>query len=357
MSSILPLIRPDLQNFTPYRSARDEKNNGKIFLNANESPWQATPFLENVVLNRYPKKQPEELLPQLASLYQVTPEQLVMLRGSDEPIDLLTRLFCTAGQDAIMIATPTFGMYGICAKLQGVDIVEVPLLKANNYELDFDLLLSFWTPKVKIIFLCSPNNPTGNLLAPEKINQLCEQLSGKCVVVVDEAYIEFAPQQSMTNSIEQYANLAILRTFSKAFGLAGVRCGFLLAQAEMIDWIKRIAAPYPLSALTGAIISEALETERLQQVKLSTICLMAERERLLLALQAIPTIKKIWPSAGNFLLIEVEDADNYMRYCDEQGFVLRHMHHKPQLENCIRITVGSPEENTLLIKVLEEYQK
>ncbi|MFI4954494.1 MAG: histidinol-phosphate transaminase [Gammaproteobacteria bacterium] len=352
--SIHNLIRDDLKNFKPYSSARDEsKENDMIFLNANESPWEYTQTLDNIVLNRYPSKQPKELLPQLAELYQVLEEQLMMLRGSDEAIDLLIRLFCSAREDAIMICPPTFGMYAVGAALQGVEVIEVPLYKAQDYQLNYSDLLLKWTPKVKIVFLCSPNNPTGNLLNPREIINLCNTLSGKSIVVVDEAYIEFSDQESMTSYLDQCENLVVLRTFSKAFGLAGARCGFLLAQKEIVDWIRYIVAPYPLSSMVIEVVAQALSSARLQEVQDHILTIQAERGYLFKELKNISWIKKVWVSAANYILIEVEDAAKTMQFCNEKGFVLRDMSSKPQLENCIRISIGKPEENKLLLQAMQ----
>jgi histidinol-phosphate aminotransferase len=354
--TIKNLIRSDLQNFKAYSSARDESDaHAKIFLNANESPWEYSQTLENIALNRYPEKQPKDLLPQLAQLYQVQAEQLMMLRGSDEAIDLLIRLFCTAREDAIMICPPTFGMYAVGAALQDIEVVEVPQYKAQDYQINYEDLLSKWTPKVKMIFLCCPNNPTGNLLNPSDIIKLCKELSGKSIVVVDEAYIEFSDQESMATYINECENLVVLRTFSKAYGLAGARCGFLIAQAEIISWIKRIVTPYPLSSMVIEVVAQALAAERLQQVKSYILTIQAERSSLVEALRKVSCIKKVWVSAANYILIEVADANDLVRYCDLKGFILRNMHNKPELDNCVRITVGRPEDNRLLLTVLQEY--
>ena len=354
--SIQDLIRDDLKNFKHYVCARDEDGGQeKVLLNANESPWEYSQNLE-VVLNRYPQKQPTQLIPKLAELFQVQADQLMMLRGSDEGIDLLLRLFCTAREDAIMLCPPTFGMYAVGAALQGAEVIEVPITKAGNYQINFDELLLKWTPKVKMIFLCSPNNPTGNLLNPPDILKLCKELAGKSIVVVDEAYIEFCDQESMASYINQYDNLVVLRTFSKVYGMAGARCGFLIAANEIIDWVKKIVTPYPLSTMVIEVVHQALAPERLQQVHTNTLILQAEREKLYTELPKLSFVKKVWPSAANYILLEVTDANGLCQYCDEQGFVIRNMHNKPELENCVRITVGKPEQNQMLLSTLNTYK-
>ena len=352
--SIQHLVRKDLKNFIPYSSARDESlEKDKIFLNANESPWEYTLSLEHMALNRYPDKQPRHLLPQLAAFYQVQEDQLLMLRGSDEAIDILIRLFCSAREDAILITPPTFGMYAVAAALQGIEVIEVPLYQAQDYQLNYADLLSNWAPQVKIVFLCSPNNPIGNLLNPADVVQLCHSLADKSIVVIDEAYIEFSAQESMTRYFEQCENLVVLRTFSKAMGLAGARCGFLLAAAEIIDWVKRIVPPYPLPKMSIEVVSQALLPARLQEVQSHITTIQTERARMQQMLMNIPCVKEVWPSAANYLLIEVMDADYVMQYCTDKGLVLRNFSHKPELKNCIRITIGKPDENVLLLKVLQ----
>lgn len=353
--TIQHLIRSDLQNFKPYSSARDENaERDKIFLNANESPWEYLLTFDNIILNRYPDKQPRELLSRLADLYQVQDNELVMLRGSDEAIDLLIRLFCSAREDAIMICPPTFGMYAVSAAIQGVEVIEVPVHKAEDFQVNYTELLLKWSPKVKLIFLCSPNNPTGNLLDPQEIIELCRNLEGKSIVVVDEAYIEFSEQGSMANYLNTCTNLVVLRTFSKAYGLAGARCGFLLAQQEIVEWIKYIAAPYPLSCMVIAVMTQALTTARLAEVQQQISLVRTERNHMFKALTQIACVQKVWPSVANYLLIEVENSQTVMHYCAEQGFILRDMSSKPGLENCIRVSIGKPEENLKFLQTLQK---
>jgi histidinol-phosphate aminotransferase len=327
-SEITHLIREDLQHFNAYSSARDEAQGGKIWLNANELPWSLEQS-EHAEINRYPEKQPTQLIKKLASIYTVDAEQIALLRGSGEAIDLLTRLFCRAGKDAVMICPPTFGLYAVCAQIQGASVVEIPLQENNNYQLDVPLILNRWTPAVKIIFLCTPNNPTGGSLNPTDILQLCTQLAGKTIIVV------------------------ILRTFSKAYGLAGARLGALLADKALIHWLAAIMAPYPLPTATIKTALQAVSTHQLKKVAQNIACITAERDKLLQALPKLPFIKKIWPSDANYILIKATDAPKLMHECMTSGIVLRSMHNRPGLENCIRISVGSPEENAALMETLK----
>jgi histidinol-phosphate aminotransferase len=245
-------------------------------------------------------------------------------------------------------------MYAVGAAIQGIEVIEVPICKAQDFQINYADLLLQWTPKVKLVFLCSPNNPTGNLLNPREIGNLCHSLAGKSIVVVDEAYIEFSDQESMTTYLEQYDNLVILRTFSKALGLAGARCGFLLANAEIIDWVKRIAPPYPLSTMVIAAVAQAISPARLQEVQQHILTIQKERALMFKALSDISYVKKVWASAANYLLIEVENAKEVMQSCTQSGFILRDMSTKPGLENCIRITIGKAEENKLLLASMQK---
>jgi histidinol-phosphate aminotransferase len=347
--SILPLIRPDLHTFSPYRSARDEAKQGKIWLNANESPWDYS----GAGWNRYPEKQPAFLIEKIAAIYGVQLDQLVLLRGSDEGIDLLTRLFCRAGQDAVMICPPTFGMYAVCAQLQGVQLIEVPLRKENNFSLDIEAIYKAWTPAVKLIHLCSPNNPTANTIPEADILQLCVDFAGKSMIVVDEAYVEFASQGSMAVHIHAHPHLAILRTFSKAYGLAGVRLGAVLGSAELIHWIQAILPPYPLASPTIAALKEICTDAYVEEVQRNVAQIQAQRSFLIHALQASPLVQTVWPSEANFILIAVKEPTTLMQRYRDQGIVLRDMHGKLHLENCIRISVGTAEENAALVEVLE----
>jgi histidinol dehydrogenase len=350
--NLTSLIRPDLLHFSAYSSARDEAKEGKIFLNANESPWNHQP-IEDIALNRYPEKQPMAVLQQLAELYKLSASQIALFRGSDEAIDLLTRLFCQAGQDAIMICPPTFGMYAICAQLQNAQIVEVPLLKEKGFQLDLSTMLQRWNPAIKLIYICSPNNPTGNVINTADILQLCQEVSGKCMIVVDEAYVDYARTETLQQHLANCDNLAILRTFSKAYGLAGARCGVLLGSSDLIQWMEKIMSPYPLSALTIQAVAQTLSDSSIKKIQQQIAWVKQERDQLYQRLLDFPWIKKVYPSEANYLFVEVKDAPKIMQACMHYGIVLRSFHAKVGLQNCIRITVGLTEENQKLIQVLQ----
>src|SRR3990167_865954 len=353
MNNLMSLIRPDLREFSPYSSARDEAIEGSIWLNANESPFDFE-LHEGVTLNRYPEKQPIKLIQRLASIFNVENDQIAVSRGSDEMIDLLIRLFCSAGKDAILTCSPTYGMYSVYARLQGTQIVNIPLLKGNNFQIDLSSILYNKNNNIKIIFICSPNNPTGNLLKKEDILRLCKEVANKSIVVIDEAYIDYADATSLANHINEYDNLVILRTLSKAYGLAAARFGVLLANKNIIQWILKIIAPYPLPSLITKLVFDALSPQLLLQVQQEIICIKSERTRLFNALKDIPFIKKVWPSEANFFLIETDCSQKVMDACAKQGIILRSQFDKIDLNNAIRITVGLPEENNQLIQVLQQ---
>src|SRR3990167_3979774 len=301
MNNLMSLIRPDLREFSPYSSARDEAIEGSIWLNANESPFDFE-LHEGVTLNRYPEKQPIKLIQRLASIFNVENDQIAVSRGSDEMIDLLIRLFCSAGKDAILTCSPTYGMYSVYARLQGAQIVNIPLLKGNNFQIDLSSILYNKNNNIKIIFICSPNNPTGNLLKKEDILRLCKEVANK----------------------------------------------------NIIQWILKIIAPYPLPSLITKLVFDALSPQLLLQVQQEIICIKSERTRLFNALKDIPFIKKVWPSEANFFLIETDCSQKVMDACAKQGIILRSQFDKIDLNNAIRITVGLPEENNQLIQVLQQ---
>jgi histidinol-phosphate aminotransferase len=279
----------------------------------------------------------------------VKTDQVILTRGSDEGIDLLVRLFCRADQDQIMICPPTYGMYRVAATIQNAGIVEVPLLKDQDFSLDLVTILQTWQPRIKLIFLCSPNNPTGNLLTVSDILSLCNRFYGKSIIVVDEAYIEFSTSDGMVKYLENCPNLVILRTLSKAHGLAGIRCGTTIANENIIKILKKIIAPYPIPEPIVTIASQQLKDNALSmQIKI----IQKEREKLFDFLSNVAFVKKIWKSEANFILFEVIDAKVILAICRKNGIVLRDRSREYNLANCIRITVGDTNENKFFIEVM-----
>ncbi|MBA3660919.1 MAG: histidinol-phosphate transaminase [Gammaproteobacteria bacterium] len=347
-NNITDLARKEIVSMKAYRSARSEGLKGSVFLDANENAYSDTRY------NRYPESQPDKLADLLTNVYGVDRQQIIVTRGSDEGIDLLIRLFCREGLDKIMVCPPTYGMYKVAATIQGAEIIEVPLIKDREFSLDVDALLCAWEPAIKIIFLCSPNNPTGNVLSKSDILSLCQSLSDKSVIVVDEAYIEFANEESVANCINDYPNLVILRTLSKAYGLAGIRCGVTIANSEIIKLLLKIIAPYPIPSPISDIVCQQVNSNITQNI-ISTI--QKEKELMKEFLTKIPSVKKVWESQANYLLIQTVDANKMMNACLKYGIVIRNRSSDYGLNNCVRITIGSPNENALLREAISNVKK
>jgi len=356
MKSISDLIRDDLQGFAEYSSARTEADtaSGRIWLNANELPWSVLESVpENVHLNRYPEQQPKELLELVAKNYKVSPEHLLLSRGSDDAIDLLVRLFCNPKVDSVMVCPPTFGMYEVAVKIQGANLFEIPLIKAQDFQLDLTKILEKWRSHIKIIFINSPNNPTGNVIAADDICTLCETLSGKTIVVVDEAYIEFAEMESAIKYLDKYENLVVLRTMSKAYGLAGARCGITFASEELVQWLRKVMPPYPLASLTIDAVTKTFEPDHLKRIREYITTVETERDRLTQEFNEIEVIKHVWPSRANFLLVETYNVQQFIDNCVKKGVIVRNVSHHPLLVNCVRISIGTPSQNAQLLEILK----
>ena len=347
----LALLRPDLHALKGYSSARMEAKASsapQVMLNANEAP-DIGPMGDAPGINRYPDPQPDALKRALAAHYRVEPEQLLIGRGSDEAIDLLTRGFCRAEHDAVVIMPPTFGMYRVCADVQGARVYELPLLRSNSSSEDFqpDFVglhaLLAKEASIQLVYLCTPNNPTGTEIARADLRALLEATRGRCVVVIDEAYQEYAELASVSSWLPEFAHLAILRTLSKAHALAGARVGCLLAHAQIISTLRKLMAPYPIPADAAAAALQAIAIPALLNRRVAIA--KAERKRLFDALSSLPGIIKLWPSSGNFLCFQVADAHICYQRLLAQNIVVRSVSHYPGLENCLRVSVGSVHEN------------
>ncbi|MEZ5461981.1 histidinol-phosphate transaminase [Dokdonella sp.] len=351
--SILDLARPEIRGLQAYSSARTEAAMAEVMLNANESAWPpaGVPMpLHGRSLNRYPDPQPRDLLARLAELYSVDESRILMGRGSDEAIDLLIRAFRRPGMDAIAIAPPTFGMYSVCAAIQGAKCIQVPL--DRRFELDVDVLLEKLPASLKVVFLCSPNNPTGGLISHASIGRIATALHERALVIVDEAYIEFANAPSATVLLGRHENLGILRTLSKAWGLAGARVGCLLADSEVISLLRRIMPPYPLPTPSIVAALAALNAEGLELTRQRIGLVVSERERLAAALVRLPSVVEVLPSQANFLCVRFDDAARVQRSLQRDGVIVRDVGRHPRLEGYLRITVGSREENSRLLEAL-----
>ena len=349
---VLSLIRPEILALTPYSSARKESSGGRVWLDANENPQ--TPSAGRPLLNRYPDPQPPDLIAQLASYYAVGAVNVLVTRGSDEGIDLLLRAFCRAGQDSILITPPTYGMYAVSAAIQHAPVVTVPLLAEKSFALNAPAVLAAVTPATKLVFLCSPNNPTGALLDRAEVLGLAQSLLGRAVVVVDEAYLEFAGTRSLTEELAANPNLVVLRTLSKAFGLAGVRCGVTLASPALIGVLQKIIAPYPVPTPVLQAALAALSPEGLAAARASVQGLVSERKRLAAALAGLPVVRRVWPSDSNFLLFETTGSTRVMAAARAAGVVLRDRSRDHGLANCVRMTMGTPGENNAALAVLTQ---
>jgi histidinol-phosphate aminotransferase len=347
--SIVAIARPEIRALKPYSSARMEASGGAVLLNANESPWQATSLYAQG-MNRYPEPQPPELVARLAVLYGVDAAHVLVGRGSDEAIDLLVRAFCRAGRDVIAFCPPTFGMYAVCARIQDAGIIEVPL--TPNFAVDCDALLAAITPQTRLVFLCSPNNPTGDVVSLAAITRLASALADRALIVVDEAYAEFARTPSAISLLPQFANIAVLRTLSKAYALAGARVGTLIASADVIALLRRIQAPYPLPTPSIVAALEALSPAAQREVAARVATVVRERERLAPLLAALPNVRAVLRSFANFLCVQFVNAEAVYRRLLQSGIVVRDVSGYLGLTNCLRITVGTPEENMLLLDVL-----
>lgn len=349
--NVLDLARADIRALTPYSSARMEASGGRVLLNANESPWSPAADAGDG-LHRYPDPQPAALLQRFADLYGVAPDQVLVGRGSDEAIDLLVRAFCRAGDDAILISPPTFGMYAVAAAIQGAAVVQAPL--ADDFTLDADALLAALTTAVKLVFVCTPNNPSGALVPIATLERLAVALRGRALLVVDEAYLEFAGADSASRLIAHHEHVAVLRTLSKAYALAGARVGVLLAAAPVVGLLRRIIAPYPLPAASVAAALAATSAVGAAEARRRIAVLREQREGLRERLTLCPDVLEILPSAANFLCVRWRDAATIHADLLRAGVIVRDVSRYRGLAGCLRITVGTPDENRLLLDVLAQ---
>lgn len=351
MSWITDIARPDIRALKAYEHASWEP--GLVRLHANELPWRSPSDGTVAGLNRYPEPHPHELTALLARFYGVDPAQLLASRGSDEAIDLLIRSYCRAGTDAVVVCPPTFGMYAVAARVQGASVVEVPLLREHGFGCDFTALRAHCDQRVKLVFLCSPNNPTGNRLDSAGILELVHELQGRALLVVDEAYVEFASRPSLLGSLAQHPGLVVLRTLSKAHALAGARCGALIAHAEVVALLRKVIQPYAVTQLTIEAVFRALEPAALEQYRDRHGTILAERARLAQALAGSRGVRRIWPSEANFLLTEFDDARAAAMRAHAAGLLLRELPAAPQLQQAVRISIGSPDQNDRLLASLQ----
>lgn len=347
MLQLQNIIRRNILALKPYSSARSEfKGVATTFLDANENSLASG----EGAYNRYPDPLQSQLKEKVAQLKSVTPSQIFIGNGSDEAIDLLIRATCNPGTDNIIMNSPGYGMYEVSAAINDVTVRKV--LLTDTFQPDVPAILDQADHNTRLIFICSPNNPTGNLAAPDTILQLLQSFKG--LVVVDEAYIDFTPASSWITRLADFPNLVILQTFSKAWGMAGMRLGMAFADESLINVLNKIKPPYNISQ---PVLDKALRLmEQEQQVAAWISAINSERERLAIALRKIPFIKTVFPSDANFLLVRVDDAEKIYSYLLQQSIVVRNRHGQPLCDHCLRITIGTPEENNLLLQALQQYQ-
>ncbi|AXF76350.1 histidinol-phosphate transaminase [Erwinia tracheiphila] len=335
------LARANVRALIPYQSARRLGGNGDVWLNANEYPL-AVPFnLSQQTLNRYPECQPKLVIERYAAYAGVTRDQLLVSRGADEGIELLIRAFCEPGKDAVLFCPPTYGMYSVSAETFGVEYRTVEA--QNSWQLNLPAI-SQKLDGVKLVYVCSPNNPTGNLINPEDIRQLLEMTRGKALVVADEAYIEFCPQATLSGWLKAYPHLVILRTLSKAFALAGLRCGFTLANADVIALLMKVIAPYPLATPVADIAALALSDDGLDLMREHVSTLITNREKLIADLRNCPCVEHVWNSDTNYVLARFSASGMVFKTLWDQGIILRDQNKQSGLSGCLRISVGTREE-------------
>ena len=347
MSRISELARPEIVTLKPYSHAAWLP--ALTRLHANEAPWRPPGDTTMAGLNRYPEPQPRALIARFADLYGVSRDNVLATRGSDEAIDLLSRIFLRAGADAILQCAPTFGMYQVAARIQGGEVIEVPLDRERGWALDAERLMAAWRPNMKLVYLCSPNNPTANQLDAAALEHVCRTLDGKAIVVLDEAYIEWSGISSLAPWLRRFETLAILRTLSKAHALAGARLGALLASSELIELAARVIPPYSLAQSTIETALEALAPAQVEASRERMRALLGERDYLARGLAASPLVEKVWPSHTNFLLIDCHDADRFMHNSTAGGLIVRDLRSNPLLPHSLRVSAGTRAQNDALL--------
>ncbi|MFM8981160.1 MAG: histidinol-phosphate transaminase [Planctomycetia bacterium] len=350
MNDPLALARPEIRALRAYDP---EAGAGALErLHANELPWPPWAGDEASGLHRYPEPQPRELLALVAGLHGVEPGQALLCRGSDEAIDLVVRGFCAAGRDTVVTCPPTFGMYALAARIQGAAVHEVPLRRAQGFALDLEATCAAARGGAKVVFLCTPNNPTGNAHPDADLAAVLEAAAGRAMVVVDEAYMEFTGRTGCAGWIGQHPHLLVLRTLSKAYGLAGARIGALLGARPVVDLLRKVIPPYALARPAVEAAVRALQPAGLATVRERVQRLAAERERLAAALGALPCVRHVWPGCANFLLVEVRDADAAVQALARAGLRVRAFRDDPWLGHALRITVGTPGQGDRVLEAL-----
>jgi histidinol-phosphate aminotransferase len=340
------LVRPNIRNLKPYRSARDDFDKG-LLLDANENSL-GSPVRNDLELHRYPTPTQDALRKKIAEWRQVDFENIFLGVGSDEAIDLIMRIFCEPGQDSIITTPPTYGMYKVSANINNLDVKEV--LLTESFQLQPEKILDAADEQTKVLFLCSPNNPTANSMKQTDLLKLVSQFPG--IVVVDEAYIDFSSQESMAGLVQQYPNLVVLQTFSKSYGLAGIRLGIAISNPQIISYMMKVKAPYNINKLTAKTALDAFDNMEL--VKFNIQKIIEEKEYVAEQLEHAEEVEKVYPSDANFLLFKIKNAKEVYQKLAERGVIVRYRGNEPHCENCLRVTIGMPDENIRFLKALKE---
>jgi len=348
MMNIKEFLRPNIRNFKPYSSARDEySGRDGIFLDANENSFGSAADEE---FNRYPDPYQNQLKQKIADIHSVSKEQIFLGNGSDEAIDLLIRAFCVPQQDKIMLLPPTYGMYGVCTDLNDVETIDVPL--TPEFEIDLPAVIDCLNNSVKLLFICSPNNPSGNTFQIKAVETILEKFDG--VVIIDEAYQDFSDGPGWLDRLADYDNLAVLSTFSKAWGMAGIRLGMAFASAEIIRVLNSIKYPYNINEITSRIALDALKNKEYKEQLVRKI--LAQRELLIKELNRLDIIEKVFPSQANFLLVRFKNSKEVFEYLMQNFVIVRDRSTQMHCENCLRITVGTDQENKQLLTLLRNFK-
>lgn len=341
------LVRENIKKMTPYSSARHEyAGEAAIFLDANENSF-GSPLQQNY--NRYPDPLQQKLKEKISNIKGVPIQNIFLGNGSDEAIDLLFRIFCEPGKDNVIILPPTYGMYEVCAELNDVQVKKVPLLP--NFQLNLEAIEQSIDSNTKIIFVCSPNNPTGNSINRNYIEILLNNYNG--LVIIDEAYINYARQKTFIPELTEYPNLVILQTLSKAWGLAGLRLGMAFAGQRVIDYLNKVKYPYNINTATQQLAIEALNN--ISSVNNWTRTTVEQREWLISQLSNLGFVNKIYPSDANFILVKMQNAKSFYDYLTGKGIIVRDRSKVILCDECLRITIGTPDENKQLIDALKTY--
>ncbi len=340
MFSLEKIVRPNIQKLEAYSSARDEfKGTAEVYLDANENPYGT--------LNRYPDPQQLKIKNKLSEIKKVAVNQIFIGNGSDEVIDLAFRVFCEPGKDKALTFSPTYGMYDVSAAINNIELIKQPLLA--DFQINLNQLQPYQEMEdVKLIFICSPNNPTGNIINKEDIEYILKNFNG--IVIIDEAYIDFSTKESFISEIENYPNLIVSQTFSKAWGMASARVGVAYANRQIVSLYNKVKPPYNVSSLNQEAVLAVLNSPAKFEIEKNII--LNEREKIINQLVSIACIRKIYPTEANFVLIEVKDANKLYQYLVVKKIITRNRN--SLINNCLRITIGSPEENKQLINTLQE---